>query len=45
MQLVQQLPQLLADGLVIVGKPDDRIPINPDAMHVNICTWEALQNE
>lgn len=45
MQLVQQLLQLLANGLVVVGKPDNCIPVDPYAMHVNICTWEALQNK
>lgn len=45
MQLVQQLLQLLADGLVVVGKPDNCIPVDSYAMHVNICTREALQDK
>lgn len=43
MQLVQQLLHLLTDSLVVIGQPDDCIPVHPDSMDIYICAREALQ--
>lgn len=43
MQLVQQLLHLLAERLVVVGEPDDSVPVDPDRMDVDVSTREALR--
>jgi len=43
MQLMQQLLQLLADLLVVIGEANDGIAIRADGVHIYICPRKALQ--
>lgn len=40
---MQSLLHSLADGLVVVGQAYDRIPVQPDRMHIDVSTREALR--